>query len=150
MTIKRSPERPSKELLDFLRECKLIGIHGPSLSGKTDLARELVLLIGGTHIEVDKIPPGANGGKEYIDQIDLSVLKDKIQNGIPPVIIDCYVLLDVLKTISIQVDTTLLCERVDGANCSFCGEVESDFASYQKRHKPRASAKQIFTLSYSN
>jgi hypothetical protein len=146
MTLKRIPEHPSQELLDALRKCKLIGIHGPTNSGKSSLAKELVSLIGGTHINVDEIPGPIEGGK-YLDHINFQTLKGKIQNcNKLPVIIDCYMLLDVLKIIDVQVDETLLCERANDENCFFDLDLESDFNSYQKRHCPRTSAKQIFKL----
>jgi hypothetical protein len=146
---KRSPEYPDKKLLDFLRKCKLIGIHGPTGSGKTLLSKELIQKIGGTHIEIDKIPSSENGKTGFINQINLPILKRRIQNGNPPIIIDCYLLLDILKTIDVQIEAILLCERVDDGDMGFRADLDFEFESYKKRYDPRASARQVFTMTYS-
>jgi len=143
------PQHPSQELLNSLQTCKLIGIHGPQFSGKSALAKELSLLLNGTHIEVDKIP-GPIEGDKYLDHIDFSYLKSKIQNSDKlPIIIDCVLLLDVLEKINIMVDELLLCERENHQCFSLGLKLEADYENYQKRHNPRTTAKQVFILYFS-
>jgi ABC-type antimicrobial peptide transport system ATPase subunit len=151
MTFKRIPNHPDQELLDLLRKCRLIGIHGAMGSGKSSLAKDLISLIGGTHIEVDNHLSTPRMGRTYLQQVKFVDLKSRIQESIPPIFLDCFIVLDVLERINIQADLTLFCERsVNESRWRFNPESETIFESYQTRHHPRTSAKAIFTLVYLN
>jgi Uridine kinase len=147
----REPEHISQDLLNSLRECKLIGIDGASGSGKTTLAKELVQQIGGTHIEVDnhlEIDDEVPTKKQYLELVKFDDLKQHIQNSKLPVIIDCFILMDVLQKLGIKADGILFCERV--SNGIFSRAMELEFRAYEKRHNPQTLAKQVFTLTYPN
>ena len=90
-------------------------------------------------------------GRTYLEQVKFTELKNKIQEAIPPIILDCFIVLDVLERINVQADFTLFCKRsVDESRWCFHREIENTFESYQNRRHPHASAKEVFTLMYSN
>jgi ABC-type dipeptide/oligopeptide/nickel transport system ATPase subunit len=147
----REPEYISKDLLNSLRECRLIGIDGASGSGKTTLAKELIQQIGGTHIDVDdhlQIDDQVPTKKQYFELVKFDDLKQHIENSKPPIIIVCFILMDVLQKLGIKADAILFCER--DSNLMFSRTLEVEFRAYEKRHNPQALAKQIFTLTYPN
>jgi hypothetical protein len=149
MIFKRIPERPNDELLDLIRKSRSVGVHGANCSGKSFLSRELAQLVGGTHVEIDNHLSTPRLGRTYLHQVKFDEVKNEIQKSTPPIILDCFILLDVLEKMNLNVDFTLFCERACG-NVRFNPENEDEFESYEKRRQPRKLAKQIFTLVYPN
>ena len=149
MMFKRIPERLNDELLDLTKKSKSVGVHGANCSGKSFLSKELAQLVGGTHVEVDNHLSTPRLGRTYLQQVKFDEIKDIIQKSTPPIILDCFILLDVLDKMNINVDFTFFCERACG-NMRFNPENEGEFESYENRHQTRKLAKQIFTLVYPN
>jgi hypothetical protein len=150
MNMERQPKEISQELLDSLRECNLVGIHGANGSGKSCLAREIIPQIGGgTHIEVDNFLSN-HRERPYLDQIQINELITRVTESTPPIIFDCFIALDVLERINSKAELMLYCERVHLATIRIGKpELNSLFESYRKRRQPEATAKQIFTLNIS-
>lgn len=150
MSVSRSPEHLNDGLLAKLRESRLIGIHGANASGKSSLAREISQKINGVHIEVDDHLSTPANGRAYLQQVKFDEIKQAIQNADPPVIVDCFILMDVLEKLDMQPDLTLYCQRHMEGNFCFNPQMEREFQSYQERHRPEQYAYQIFTLKFSN
>jgi len=146
---KRIPERPSDELLNLIEKSRLVGVHGANCSGKSSLAKELAQLVGGTHIEIDNHLSTPRLGRTYLQQVKFDEVRNEIQKSTPPIILDCFILLDVLNKMNMKADFTLFCERACG-NVRFNSQNEAEFESYENRHQPRKLAKQIFTPVYPN
>jgi adenylate kinase family enzyme len=147
--IYREPDRLNDGFLDELRKFRLIGIDGANSSGKSSLAKEIIEKIGGTHIEVDDHLSTPPNGRTYLQQVKFDELKKTIQNAQPPVIVDCFVLMDVLERLNMRPDLTLFCDREMNFPISFNSQMEAVFNSYKERRHPEQYAKQIFTLTIS-
>lgn len=141
------PIDTDKNFVPGLMKCNVIAIHGPSGSGKTHLAKELFARIGGTHVEIDKIPSEPNPSKSFMDQVNFPEIEKRIRNGIPPVFVDCYIVLDILNILKIKADMLLQCDR-SGDISGIAPDLDSDFESYKKRHNTKPH--RVFTLEKSN
>jgi hypothetical protein len=147
----REPKEISEELLQCLRKCRLIGIHGLPSSGKTPLAKELAQRICGTHVEVDLLLFDRQLDRtQYVDRVKYAELTRKLQSKVAwPIIIDCFVLLDVLARVNVSVDELLLCERVAPAGSDFGKEGDEVFEDYRRRHQVKHDRAKMFTMFYS-
>lgn len=149
----RDPGEVGEQLLSDLRQCKLVAIDGKNSSGKTTLCRELVELIGGSHIEVDDYLDTPSNGRKYRQQVKLEELKTAIAKLKTPVFLDCFIAMDVLEEMQMVPDVHLHCKKVRTEDFLFVSEdkgLKAEYADYEKRRNPTASAREIFTLFISN
>ena len=148
VVITRQPETFCEEFLNALRQSMLVGIHGRNSSGKTRLAKDLIPVTGGTHIEVDDFLSQPRDGRTYLEQVKEDELIKKILTSARPVFLDSFIVLDVLEKINKQADYFIFCDRLtDESSFRFNQENEGTFDSYEERRNPRAAANKIFTFN---
>jgi hypothetical protein len=148
IVVKREPETFDGRFLDSLRHSKLVGIHGRKSSGKTELTKELVSLVGGTHIQVDDWLEQPPDGRTYLERVKAEALSKEIQKSVKPVFLDCFIVLDVLAKIKMQSDYLIYCDRLTDENwLHFKQDGQNISASYEERRNPRETANVIFTFN---
>lgn len=146
--MKREPNIIPADVISAVRASKLVAIHGDNGSGKSYLANELVSAAHGTHIQVDEYLDTPSNGRIYIEQVKVAQLKAAIQNAGAPVLVDCFIVLDVLDRLSMEAEITLYCEKVMPNWLRGNRELLREFEDYKSRHNLPESAKHTFVLQY--
>jgi hypothetical protein len=146
MSLVQIPKQPTQEFLDFAKKSKLIAVHGANYSGKSTLSRELAILIDGTHIEVDDFLSTPPNGRQYLEQVKFVELKDQIQKSKSPIILDCFIILDVLAKMDLKPDMMVFCDRAIVGDWNLNLKMEAVYESYQQRYSFPDSASWTFKL----
>ena len=87
-----------------------------------------------------------------MEHVKFLELKDHIQKIKPPIILDCFIVLDVLAKLDVQPDMLVFCDRAIVGDWALNRKLEAVFESYKQRYNlpDSATAKRIFKLVISN
>jgi hypothetical protein len=118
--------------------------------GKSSLAKELVSLAGGSHIQVDDFLSTPPNGRTYLEQVKCDELMNKISVSARPIFLDCFVLLDVMKKMKLKADYFIFCHRTtDTSSIRFDQKQEAVSDSYEQRRNPLACSNKIIRFGIS-